>query len=180
LHQPGASATVRADNIEGYGMRYIALVAALALAACGQQNKAAEPPAGAATAPAAIAENLQIDGYRGATIAINGDTVTATRAAGEGPQGIRIRRLAAMTTPVRVTLAASGNEINTAVMRNGERQRPEGEGPYTVALGPGALDDVVFYSRDPAALSVTISALSDCGAAAEAACLGQTATTPAQ
>lgn len=149
---------------------------AIALTGCQERTRPPEAPAAPTAADGTppspeIIGNFRIDGYRDANVVVTGDVVTITRINASGPQGVRIRRIGAATTPAAATLSLTAEDVRFAVMRGGERQYPEAERPYRVAIGPNALDDVVLFSRTTPSFTIQITNVSDCGTTTEAACL---------
>lgn len=143
--------------------------AAFTLAACSQEQKAAETPA---TAQSAVAGYATLP-FGAASITDNAGTITATRN-GEGTQGVSI-----VQAPILVSFTASGAGVRVRVRQDGDWiVLPRAES-YSVAVGAGFASSIRVSSLNASAVNVRVTSVTPCADLQEGACTAATGTAEA-
>jgi hypothetical protein len=132
-----------------------ALAAALALASCNAPQQ---------TSGSDALNAVTVSAFRGATIATEGSTITATRA-GEGNQGVTLRRSA-----VLVHFTVEGENARIRISRGAQDLVTRPAADNAVMIGPGGATSVTVFAPDGESVKVEVTSVVDCATAPEGAC----------
>lgn len=151
------------------GLGVAAFVLALGLSACNQP--AEQQPAAAPALSADLAAQIVVAPFRGAVVSPDGNVVSVTRN-GTGPQGAMITRVrgAASAVLVQFTAEGEGARLRVRPPGGGDHEYVRVQDANAVMVGPGGTDELLVFTRNGEALTVTISGVVDCATAPVGTC----------